>query len=75
MALRRGATAEMEQLVIGKDIVCNNRGVDDYDRVLSVCEADGVEVNAAMIAAGLAWSFRKYAHDYDALEDRVRATD
>ena len=68
------ATSEMERLVIGKDVVCDNRGQDEYDRVLAVCKADGVEINAAMIEASLAWSFRKYAHDYDALEDRVRAT-
>lgn len=73
-ACGKAATAEMERLVIGKDVRCDDLGQDEYGRTLAVCKADGVDISAAMIQAGLAWSFRRYAHDYDALEDQVRAS-
>jgi endonuclease YncB( thermonuclease family) len=63
----------MNTLVIGKEVACDDRGADEYGRTLSVCTADGKEINAAMIDAGLAWSFRRYSHDYDAREDAARA--
>jgi endonuclease YncB( thermonuclease family) len=63
----------MKALVLGKDVTCDGRGLEEYGRTLSVCHAAGVDINAAMIEAGLAWSFRKFAHDYDAPEDAARA--
>ena len=66
------ATSEMERLVVGQDVTCDDRGLDEYGRTLSACRVNGVEVNAAMVEAGLAWSFRKYSHVYDDVEDRVR---
>jgi endonuclease YncB( thermonuclease family) len=68
----KAATSKLEYLVLGREVTCDDRGQDAYDRTLAVCRADGVNINAAMIEAGLAWSFRKYAHDYDALENQVR---
>ena len=68
----KAAVAAMEALVLGRDVECDDRGADDYGRTLAVCRADGVEINAAMVEAGLAWSFRRYAHDYDTLEESVR---
>ncbi len=67
------ATAAMVSLVAGKDVTCDDRGLDEYGRTQAVCFVAGPDINAAMIDAGLAWSFRKYAHVYDALEDRARA--
>ncbi len=49
----REALAFVEDLVLGHDVVCDNRGTDDYDRVLSVCLSDGIEINAALVEAGL----------------------
>jgi endonuclease YncB( thermonuclease family) len=67
------ATAAMDALVLGKEVNCDDRGPDVYGRTLAVCHVGQTDINAAMIEAGLAWSFRKYAHDYDALEDQTRA--
>lgn len=67
------AIAAMEGLVIGRNVACDDRGSDDYGRTLAVCRADGIEINGAMIEAGLAWSFRRYANDYDSLEDATKA--
>lgn len=69
----REATALMRSLVSGKDVRCDNRGQDEYGRTLSVCYVGDLDIDGAMIDAGLAWSFRKYAHDYDAKENGARA--
>lgn len=69
----KAAVSYMEGLVLGRDVSCIRLGTDDYGRALAVCHADGVELNAAMIEASLAWSFRKYSSDYNNLEDTMRS--
>lgn len=51
-----GATAAeaLAQLVQGRDLSCHLRGRDSFGRPLGVCEAAGVEVNAALVSAGWA---------------------
>ena len=71
----KAAIAELERLVLkAQTVECDNRGVDEFGRILAVCLADGVNINEMMIKAGLAWSYRKYAHDYDRLEEEVHKT-
>lgn len=62
----------MEELVLGKVVECDSRGQDDYGRIISVCTADGIEINARMIESGIAWAFRKYSGDYVNLEDAAK---
>lgn len=68
----QAATKLMEELVEAGDLTCDERGKDDYGRIIAVCRAGGIEINRAMVERGLAWSFRQYAHDYDAVEDAAR---
>jgi endonuclease YncB( thermonuclease family) len=51
-----GATAAeaLARLVQGHDLGCRVRGRDRFGRALGVCEAAGVEVNAALVSAGWA---------------------
>lgn len=63
----------VERLVGGADVLCDHRTSDDFDRTLAVCTVDGVELNRALVEAGLAWSFRRYANDYDDAEDVAHA--
>ncbi|MBC8013467.1 MAG: thermonuclease family protein [Methyloceanibacter sp.] len=63
------ATALMEELVRGGSATCTARGEDDYGRTLAVCQAGGRELNKTMVERGLAWSFRRYAQEYDTVED------
>jgi endonuclease YncB( thermonuclease family) len=67
------ATSALEEMVLGKDVACDDRGSDGYGRTIGVCFVGDVEVNAAMVRSGHAWSFRKYAHDYDPIEDRAHS--
>lgn len=73
-ACGKAATKHLQKLVQGKDITCHRRDVDRYGRTIAVCEAEGAQVNRAMVDAGLAWSFRKYSSDYNRLENRVKKT-
>lgn len=76
-ACGKAALAEMEKLVLSAHRVeCDDRGQDGYGRQLSLCHADGEDIGRRLVKDGLAWSFRKYSHDYDADEDEAhgRAT-
>jgi endonuclease YncB( thermonuclease family) len=71
----KAAISELEQLVLkSQSVECDNRGVDEFGRIIAICLADGVNVNEMMIKAGLAWSYRKFSHDFDKLEDEVHNT-
>lgn len=59
-----GATRHLETLIGDAVPVCDDRGLDDYDRVLAVCTVSGVDINRAMVLDGYAWAFRRYSEDY-----------
>lgn len=63
------ATRHLEDLIGDAIPQCNDRGVDDYDRVLAVCTVNGSELNRAMVVDGYAWAFRHFSADYAADED------
>ena len=58
------ATRHLEDLIGSEIPLCEPRRTDDYDRVLAVCTAAGVDVNRSMVLDGYAWAFRRYAEDY-----------
>jgi len=51
-----GATAAeaLARLVQGRDLGCRVKGRDGFGRPLGICEAAGLEVNAALVSAGWA---------------------
>ncbi|WP_241229876.1 thermonuclease family protein [Tsuneonella rigui] len=62
---------QLRALVEGGSVRCRTRGSDNYGRMLGVCEANGIELNRAMVANGWAIALREYSQDYVA--DEVRA--
>ena len=65
----------MSDLAFGKAVECNQSGLDRYGRTIAVCKVGGVDINLAMVKAGMAWVYRKYAHnvpDYYSAEDDAR---
>lgn len=68
----QAAIATLEGLVTDRRVRCDDRGFDDYGRTIAVCFADGRDVNHELVAAGLAWAFRKYSEDYVVSEDQAR---
>jgi endonuclease YncB( thermonuclease family) len=63
------ATRRLEDFIGDAVPNCDDRGLDDYDRVISVCAVDGIELNRAMVSEGYAWAFRRYSEDYAADEE------
>lgn len=62
---------ELAALVGKTEVTCRQRDVDRYGRVVAVCAAGGHDVNAAMVNAGAAKAYRKYAMDYAAIENQA----
>lgn len=62
------------RLTGGKDVACDSRGRDKYGRMLGICFADGIELNAELVRLGLAWAFVKYSQSYVTAEAEAKAT-
>jgi endonuclease YncB( thermonuclease family) len=58
------ATTYIRGLLKGHAVTCDARGHDKYGRTIGLCHADGVDIQAAMVKAGMAWAFVRYSHDY-----------
>lgn len=55
-------------------VECAEMDVDRYGRVVAVCFADGVDLNAAMVARGAAYAYVKYSSDYLQQQQLARQT-
>lgn len=59
------ATATMRQLVAGRRLQCQIRGVDRYGRIVAQCFLpDGRDIAAVMIWAGVASEYCRYSRGY-----------
>jgi len=67
------ATVELERLIGRSAVTCASRGTDKYGRMLGICRAHGMDLNAEMIRRGLAWAFVKYSSSYVTDEAGARA--
>lgn len=68
------AILKMKALVQGRVITCDELALDEYNRMLAICYADGFDLGKTMVSSGMAWAFRRYGNAYDEVEDAVRAT-
>ena len=55
-----------------KRVTCTELDKDRYGRIVSVCRADGTDINQWMVAGGYAMAYRRYSADYVAAEDAAR---
>lgn len=67
------ATAAMIRMVDGQEVLCEERDIDRYGRVVAVCRVEGTDINAALVSAGWALAYRRYSEDYVAEEEHARA--
>ena len=69
-----GAEAQrlLERLVANVIVICEERGLDKYKRLLGVCRAAGIDINAELVRRGLAWAFTRYSQTYVAIEAEAR---
>ena len=66
------ATRELGRLMAGRDVSCENRGLDKYGRTLGICSVGSLDINAEMVRQGWAWAFVKYSQAYVAVEEQAR---
>ena len=67
------ATRTLKELIGSSDVSCTERDRDRYGRIVAVCQANGVDLNAAMVLSGMALAYRKYNDDYTGQEASARA--
>jgi endonuclease YncB( thermonuclease family) len=67
------AAKHLRQLIGNSPVSCEVRGADRYSRTVAVCRAGGVDLNAAMVLAGMALAYRKYSSDYVTEEVTARS--
>ena len=60
----RAARKHLDQLVSGRLVDCEYRGKAADEMDLAVCRADGRDIGADLVRAGLAWSYGNQSHDY-----------
>lgn len=68
----KAAAAMLRKLVEHKEIACDRTGTDRYHRTLATCFVDGIDIEEAMVRAGLAWAFVKYSTTYVGIEAEAR---
>lgn len=57
------AKAYLAALVLGHEVVATTGKPDRYGRTIATVKVDGNDANMAMIQAGLAWHYTKYAKE------------
>jgi len=56
----REAMRALRQLIGGRDVACEIRDTDRYERLVAVCKSGDVDLNRAMVRDGWAVSFGNY---------------
>ncbi len=67
------ASQALRELVRNRPVRCDERGRDRYRRLISVCWANGVDLNGRMVALGMALAYRRYSTAYVHQEARAKA--
>ena len=71
-ACGKEASAKLAQLVNGAELQCEQRDVDDYDRIVARCAARQVDLGQAMVEAGLAVALPQFSDRYLGAEARAK---
>lgn len=67
------AALALDAYIAGRTVTCQPRETDRYNRLISVCSAGGVDLNAWMVSQGWAVAYVQYSRDYVSLEGQARA--
>lgn len=64
----------LAEMVFNKSVSVEKETVDKYGRTVGTVFVDGMDVNKNQVARGMAWVYRKYAHDKTLvqIEDNAR---
>ena len=64
-ACGKKASSKLKKLINGQEVQCTNEGKDRYGRTLSICYANGVDLQAEMVRSGMAVAYLKYSNRYE----------
>ncbi len=67
------AARALDGLTAGKTVICEQRDIDRYGRIVAVCRVAGKDLGEALVAQGLAVAYRAYSRDYVGAEEQARA--
>ena len=63
-ACGKKASSKLKKLIDGQEVQCTNEGKDKYGRTLSICYANGVDLQAEMVRSGMAVAYLRYSNRY-----------
>lgn len=69
----REATLALRRMVGNARPICTERDRDSYGRSVAICTVAGRDLGQAMVVAGWAVAYSRYARDYEGAEARARA--
>ena len=69
----RSATQALAKRIGDRIVVCTERDRDRHGRIVAVCRAGTVDVNAWMVSQGLALAYRRYSTAYVGQERAAKA--
>ncbi len=58
------AALALDERVAGRPVVCTEKDRDRYGRIVAVCRAGDLDLNAWLVAEGWALAYRRYSTDY-----------
>lgn len=64
-ACGKKASSKLKKLINGQEVQCTNEGNDRYGRTLSICYANGMDLQAEMVRSGMAVAYLKYSNRYE----------
>ena len=64
-ACGKNATAALKKLIGKNDVECSDEGLDKYGRTLSICYANGVDLQSEMVRSGMAVAYIRYSSRYE----------
>ena len=68
----QASTKTLRRLINGQAVTCKGDTTDRYKRLIAVCSANGLDLNAALVDAGLALAYRKYSAQYVPNEENAK---
>ncbi len=67
------AAQRLDALIGGRPVRCEPHNIDRYGRVVAICYGGEVDLNAALVAEGLALAYREFSRRYLADEEAARS--
>jgi len=69
----RVATQSLQAIIGGAPVTCTARERDRFGRLVASCRAEGRDIGAEMVEAGMAVAYRRYSRAYVGHEARAKA--